>query len=82
MKTPIIKEKDYISINGVGTQQLTHPHFEIWQQYFKENYDLKENIKIILFLPCAAIKPYYNSPIHRVFNKVLDICIEEKFKGK
>ena len=72
MKSPVIKEKDYISINGVGTQQLAHPHFEIWQNYFKENYTIEEDIKIIIFLPCAAIKPYYNSPIHRVFNEIID----------
>lgn len=72
MKSPDILEKDYISINGVGSQQLTHPHFEIWQKYFKENYYIEEDIKIILFLPCAAIKPYYNSPIHRVFNEIID----------
>ena len=72
MKFPVIKEKDYISINGVGTEQLTHPHFEIWQKYFKENYNIEEDIKIIIFLPCAAIKPYYNSPIHRVFNEIID----------
>ena len=72
MKTPVIKEKDYVSINGVGSQQLIHPHFEIWQKYFKENYNIEEDIKIIIFLPCAAIKPYYNSPIHRVFNEIID----------
>jgi len=72
MKSPVIKKKDYISINGVGSQQLTHPHFEIWQKYFKENYKFKEDIKIILFLPCAAIKPYYNSPIHKIFNEIID----------
>jgi len=72
MKPPVIRVKDYININGVGTQQLTHPHFEIWQKYFKETYNIEEDIKIIIFLPCAAIKPYYNSPIHRVFNEIID----------
>ncbi len=72
MKSPEIKEKDYININGVGSQQLTHHHFEIWQKYFKEYYKIKKKIKKILFLPCAAIKPYYNSPIHRIFNKAID----------
>ncbi len=72
MKLPFIKEKDYIGINGVGREQLTHHHFEIWQSFFKENYDIKENITIIIFLPCAAIKPYYNSPIHRIFNEFID----------
>jgi len=69
---PQIIEKDFIGLNGVGKDQLNHPHFEIWQKYFKENYYIEEDIKIILFLPCAAIKPYYNSPIHRVFNEIID----------
>ena len=69
---PQILEKDFIGLNGVGKDQLNHPHFEIWQKYFKENYYIEEDIKIILFLPCAAIKPYYNSPIHRVFNEIID----------
>ena len=73
---PKILEKDFIGLNGVGKDQLNHPHFEIWQKYFIENYKIKEAIKIILFLPCAAIKPYYNSPIHRVFNDVI-----EKYKN-
>ena len=73
---PQILEKDFIGLNGVGKDQLNHPHFEIWQKYVKENYKIKEDIKIILFLPCAAIKPYYNSPIHRMFNDVI-----EKYKN-
>jgi len=72
MKPPDILDKDYIGLNGVGRLQLIHPHFKIWQSYFKKNYNLKKNIKAIIFVPCAAIKPYYNSPIHRIFNKVLD----------
>ena len=72
MKTPEILEKDFIGINGVGKAQLEHPHFETWQIFFRNSYKIKENTKIIIFLPCAAIKPYYNSPIHRVFNKILD----------
>ena len=72
MKPPDILEKDFIGLNGVGKAQLIHPHFEIWQSYFKEDYIIKEITKTIIFLPCAAIKPYYNSPIHRAFNEVID----------
>jgi len=69
--TEILK-KDFIGINGVGINQLIHPHFEVWQEYLKNFYKIKNNVKIILFLPCAAIKPYNNSPIHQVFNEVID----------
>ena len=72
MKIPEILEKDYIGINGVGKAQLNHLHFEAWQSYFINSYEIEGNITTIVFLPCAAIKPYYNSPIHQVFNKILD----------
>jgi predicted RNA-binding protein len=67
---PKILDKDYIGINGVGLAQLKHPHFEIWQEYLVNNYELKK--EIIIFIPCAAIKPYKNSPIHKEFNKVIN----------
>jgi predicted RNA-binding protein len=72
MKIPEILVKDFIGINGVGRNQLIHPHFEIWQSCLKDNYIIKDNIKMIVFVPCAAIKPYYNSPIHRTFNEVIE----------
>ena len=72
MKIPEILEKDYIGINGVGKAQLSHPHFKVWQSYFTNSYKIEGNIIAIIFLPCAAIKPYYNSPIHRVFNQTID----------
>ncbi len=72
MNPPKFLKKDFIGINGVGIDHLIHPHFKIWQEYFKKSYFINNNIKIIIFLPCAAIKPYYNSPTHRCFNKVID----------
>jgi len=72
MKTPEILKKDFIGINGVGRDQLIHPHFEIWQSYFKDFFHFEDNIEIIVFVPCAAIKPYYNSSIHRIFNKIIE----------
>jgi len=56
----------------VGIEQLTHPHFEIWHKWFIEKYKPPIN-KIGVFIPCAAIKPYYNSPIHKGFNKIIDM---------
>ena len=72
MKSPKFEHKDYIGINGVGLDQLKHPHFEVWQEYFKNEYNFKAYKELMIFLPCAAIKPYYNSPIHREINKVLE----------
>ncbi len=72
MNPPKIKSEDFIGINGVGIDFILHPHFEIWQEYFKNGYKIRQDTIVILFIPCAAIKPYYNSPIHRSFNRIID----------
>lgn len=72
MKSPKFEHRDYIGINGVGLDQLKHPHFEVWQEYFKNEYNFKAYKELMIFLPCAAIKPYYNSPIHREINNILE----------
>lgn len=68
---PTFTDKDYIGINGVGIRQLTHPHFEEWFRYIITVYDPPKPPRICLFVPCTAIKPYYNSPIHGVINKAI-----------
>ncbi len=72
MNPPKFTEKDYIGINGVGKDQLDHPHFEKYQDYFIKYYKIRDEIKTAVFLPCAAIKPYYNSPIHKTINRTID----------
>lgn len=63
--------EDIFGINGVGEEPLLHPHFEKWHEWIIKEYRPSPN-KIVVFIPCAAIKPYYNSPIHKAFNKTLD----------
>lgn len=70
MEYPKFKEKDYIGLNGTSERQILHPHFEKWQDWFINFYKPPKN-KIALFIPCAAIKPYYNSPIHKIINNIL-----------
>jgi len=71
MEYPKFEEKDYIGLNGTSEKQLLHPHFEKWQKWLVEEYTPPKD-KIALFIPCAAIKPYYNSPIHKIINKTLE----------
>lgn len=71
MKYPRFADKDFLGLNGVSRKQLIHPHFQEWYEWFLNEYEAPKN-KIAVFLPCAAIKPYYNSPIHRIINSVLD----------
>ncbi|MBC7081840.1 MAG: DUF5591 domain-containing protein [Thermoplasmatales archaeon] len=79
MKYPKFANKDYIGLNGVSREQLIHPHFQEWQEWFLKEYEAPKN-KICVFLPCAAIKPYYNSPIHKVINNVLSKYSKEIHK--
>ncbi|MCS4540912.1 MAG: DUF5591 domain-containing protein [Euryarchaeota archaeon] len=65
------KDWDVIGINGVSEKQLTHPHFEAWHKWIISEYQPPKK-KIAVFIPCAAIKPYFNSPIHKAFNSIID----------
>jgi predicted RNA-binding protein len=71
MKHPKFGSEDIFGINGVGEEQLLHPHFEKWHKWIIKEYRPPPN-KIAVFVACAAIKPYYNSPIHKAFNKILN----------
>ena len=71
MEYPKFKQKDYIGLNGTTEAQLLHPHFEKWQEWFIKFYEPPKD-KIAVFIPCAAIKPYYNSPIHKIIKKNLE----------
>jgi predicted RNA-binding protein len=64
------KKNDYIELNGVGKKQLIHPYFEKWFNYISNEYKIPKACEIIAFIPCAAIKPYKNSPIHKEFNRI------------
>lgn len=68
ISTPLFDDKDYIGINGVGINQMEHPHFQEWFKFIVSDYKPPKG-KIGLFIPCSAIKPYFNSPIHKVINR-------------
>jgi len=68
---PRFRTKDIFGINGVGEKQLIHPHFIKWHKWIINEY-IPPSKRILVFIPCAAIKPYYNSPIHKEFNKIID----------
>jgi len=52
-------------LKGVGEEYLTHPHFEVWQDYLQRWYRPPEEKDILLFLPCTYTKPYSQSQTHR-----------------
>lgn len=71
MNPPRFESIDIFGLNGVGKEQLLHPHFEKWHEWIINRYKPPLD-KISIFIPCAAIKPYYNSPIHKTFNPIID----------
>ncbi|MFH1721735.1 MAG: DUF5591 domain-containing protein [Candidatus Altiarchaeota archaeon] len=58
-------------LKGVGEQYLTHPHFEVWQDYLQRWYQPLKEKKILLFLPCSYTKPYSNSKTHQNIIKII-----------
>jgi hypothetical protein len=58
-------------LNGVGEEYLTHPYFEVWQDYLLRWYQPPEG-KNLLFLPCSRKKPYSESDTHRNIIAVLN----------
>lgn len=59
------------SLKGVGEEYLTHPHYEVWQDYIRRWYRPPEERKILLFLPCSYAKPYSESATHKGIIKAL-----------
>jgi hypothetical protein len=58
---PLFDEKDYLGINGVGIEQLTHPHFEEWFKYIITDYEPPKPPKICIFIFTKISK------IHKLF---------------
>jgi hypothetical protein len=50
---------------GVGDEYLTHPYYEVWQDYLQRWYEPSEKKEILLFLPCSYKKPYSESKTHK-----------------
>ena len=58
-------------IRGAGEKQLLHPHFRIWQEFFRDFYKPKKDKDILLFVPCSFRKPYTSSQLHKAIDPVL-----------
>lgn len=53
------------NLTGVGERYLTHPHFEVWQDYLVRWYQKPKEKRMVLFLPCSYKKPYSESKTHK-----------------
>ena len=70
--TPRFPENKKEKLSGVGEKYLTHPHYEVWQDYLVRWYEPPENRKTLLFLPCSYRKPYSESETHKKIIRMLD----------
>jgi len=71
--------RDTKILDGVGEEFLTHPYFEVWQDYLERWYKKPAEKTIVLFLPCSAKKPYSESETHRKILNILSGLNKEKY---
>jgi len=69
--TPKIPKSLQENLTGVGERYLSHPHFEVWQDWLARWYQPPEN-RALLFLPCSKTKPYKDSKTHRAVISALE----------
>jgi hypothetical protein len=76
--TPSFPDDMREGLKGVGEWYLTHPHFEVWQDYLLRWYNPPEG-RILLFLPCANRKPYSLSMTHQGIIRVMNEIGRNRF---
>lgn len=69
--TPRFPKSMQEPLAGVGEEYLTHPYFEVWQDYIVRWYQPPPDRDILLILPCSYTKPYSQSQTHRKINEIL-----------
>jgi len=67
---PRFAKQQQENLSGVGEKYLTHPHFEVWQDYLIRWYEPPKE-KTLLFLPCSKTKPYSRSKTHGEIIRIL-----------
>ncbi len=64
------KEKQE-KIKGAGEEQLLHPYYKVWEDYFLMFYEPPSDKDILMFVPCSFRKPYTNSKTHKAIDSGL-----------
>ncbi|MFW5902824.1 MAG: DUF5591 domain-containing protein, partial [archaeon] len=65
------KHKKRKELKGCSEELITHPHYEVWQDYFQRFYKKPKEKETLLLLPCSYRKPYYKSQTHKSIYKTL-----------
>ncbi len=76
--TPKFPKRLRKKLAGVGEEYLTHPYFEVWQDWLCRWYKPPEKRRTILFLSCAFKKPYSESETHK---KIIEVLNESGKRG-
>lgn len=69
---PKFPEKLKEKIVGANEYNLTHPYYEVFQDYLCRYYKKPKEKKFVLFLPCSAKKPYSLSNTHKKIYEILN----------
>ncbi|MEM5814776.1 MAG: DUF5591 domain-containing protein [Candidatus Aenigmatarchaeota archaeon] len=59
-------------IAGATEKELTHPYYEVWQQYINGFWKPTGGKDVLLFIPCAFRKPYFSSRLHKAIFSVIE----------
>jgi len=59
-------------IKGATEKELLHPYYEVWQEYINGFWKPDEKKDVLLLIPCAFRKPYFNSKLHKAIFSVLE----------
>lgn len=68
---PRIPKNKQEQIRGATKNELLHPHFEVWQDYFCRFYERPKEKNYVLFVPCTYTKPYSRSRLHKEILKLV-----------
>jgi archaeosine synthase len=77
--TPKFPERLEKPLVGVGEEYLTHPYFEVWQDFLSRWYTPPKGKRVLLLLPCAYKKPYRESETHR---KIIETLEKTGLRGR
>jgi uncharacterized protein (DUF2249 family) len=69
--TPKWPREKQVTIQGATLKELLHPYYAVWQQYINGFWKRDTSKDILLFIPCAYRKPYFNSQLHKAIFGVL-----------
>jgi hypothetical protein len=70
--TPRWPREKQTPIVGATEKELTHPYYEVWQEYIDGFWKPDKTKDVLLLIPCAYRKPYFNSKLHKAIFSVLE----------